>query len=113
MDNYEEIHLLRLIEEQVGWRYDLPSVKTYILNHENEVADLENKLKRESEKTQVAMAKMMSSNEIIAVYITKKETKAYGISLKDHDHTVIPKDMCVDIMCPVVLHKYNDFNYLN
>merc|ERR1712198_112512 len=113
MDNYEEIHLLRLITESIGWRYDVPHIKTYQMDNEVDVNNLNIKLKDESEKTQIAMAKMMSGNEIIAVYITKKETKAYGISLKDHEHTVIPRDMCIDIMCPVILYRYNEFNKLN
>ncbi len=83
------------------------------MDNEVDVNNLNIKLKDESEKTQIAMAKMMSGNEIIAVYITKKETKAYGISLKDHENTVIPRDMCIDIMCPVILHKYNEYNKLN
>ncbi len=86
---------------------------TYLLDRETDVVNLQKKIQRESEKTQEAMNKMMSGNEIIVVYITKKETKAYGISLKDHENTVLPKDLCIDIMCPIVLHKYNDYNFLN
>ena len=112
MDNYEDIHLLRLITDKIGWRYDVPHVVTYQMDNPDDVTTLNMKLKDETEKTQMAMAKMMSSNEIIAIYITKKETRAYGICLKDHEHTVIPRDMCIDLMCPTILYKYNEYNKL-